>query len=72
MFPSVLKLCLFPSADVVYTLGCIYTIDFLLLETSHPDCVENAECADVMECGEPLAEVMVSSGRRARVLACLK
>lgn len=53
------------------TLGCIYAIDFLLLETSRLDCVENAECADMMECGEHLAKVVMSSARRLCVLARL-
>lgn len=74
-FFSVLKLCLFPGADGVFnsgcTLGCIYAIDFLLLETSHLDCVENAECAAMTECGEHLAKVMMSSARRPCALARL-
>lgn len=74
-FSSVLKLCLFPGADGVFnsgcTLGCIYAIDFLLLETFHLDCVENAECAAMTECGEHLAKVMMSSARRPCALARL-
>lgn len=57
-FSYVLKLCLFPSADGIFSLGCIYAIDFLLLETSHRDCVEDAECAGMVECGGHLAQVM--------------
>ena len=46
------ELCLFLTADWVFKLGFTSdAIDFLLLETSGLDCVENAGCAvPVMEC----------------------
>lgn len=76
VFSSVLKMSLFLSADGVFilgcTLGCIYAVDFLLLETSCLDCVEMQSVLLMVDCGEHLAKVMISSVRRPCVLACVR
>lgn len=72
VFSSVLKMSLFSSADGVFILGCIYAVDFLLLETSCLDCVEMQSVLLMVDCGEHLAKVMISSVRRPCVLACVR
>lgn len=72
VFSSVLKMSLFSSADGVFILGCIYAVDFLLLETSCLDCVEMQSVLLMADCGEHLAKVMISSVRRPCVLACVR
>lgn len=72
VFSSVLKMSLFSSADEVFILGCIYAVDFLLLETSCLDCVEMQSVLLMVDCGEHLAKVMISSVRRPCVLACVR